>query len=66
MTVILVFIAFVFVGDAIALGISAIVENFSETASLLVFLGLFIGVFIVSWLLAVKVTERYLVQRRAS
>jgi hypothetical protein len=63
MSVILVFVAFVIVGDALAVGISSLVERFSESAGLLVFFALFAGVFVASWLLAVRVVERYLVRR---
>jgi hypothetical protein len=42
MSVIAIFALFVVVGDALAIGISSIVERFSDTASLFVFLALFI------------------------
>jgi hypothetical protein len=58
MSVIIFFVAFVIVGDAIAVGIASIVEQFSAYASLIVFLGLFIVVFWISWLAAVRVVER--------
>jgi hypothetical protein len=58
MIVILIFLGFVLVGDIAAVLIASMVEPFSKFASLLVFLGLFIGVFCVAWLLAVRVTER--------
>ena len=63
MSVILVFVAFVLVGDGIAVGIASIVEQFSESASLLVFLGLFVLVFWVAWQSAVHVTERYILRQ---
>jgi hypothetical protein len=59
MSVILVFALFVVVGDAVAVGISAIVERFSETASLFVFLALFILVFWIAWVCAVRVAESF-------
>ena len=62
MSVILVFLAFVIIGDAAAIGISYLFESISNSVSLLVFLGLFILVFGVAWKLAVLVTERYLVR----
>ena len=62
MSVILIFIAFVIVGDAAAIGISSLFEGYSKTVSLFVFLGLFMLVFVVAWQLAVRVTERYLVR----
>ena len=64
MIVILIFIGFVLVGDVAAVLIASMVEPFSQFASLLVFLGLFVGVFWVAWLLAVRVTERYVSARR--
>jgi hypothetical protein len=64
MIVILIFLGFVLVGDIAAVLIASMVEPFSKFASLLVFLGLFIGVFCVAWLLAVRVTERYILARR--
>jgi hypothetical protein len=62
MSVILVFIAFVLIGDAMAVGIASIVEPYSEHASLMVFLGLFVLVFVVAWMLAVRVTERFIIR----
>ena len=59
MSVILIFAIFVVAGDALAIGISSIVERFSETASLFVFLGLFILVFWIAWVCAVRVAERF-------
>ena len=49
------------VGDALAVLISSVVEHFSESASLLVFLGLYAGVFVISWLVAVRITEKYFI-----
>ena len=63
MSVILVFVAFVIIGDSIAVGIASIVERFSEHASLIVFLALFILVFWASWLAAVRVTERFILRQ---
>ena len=63
MSVILVFVAFVVVGDAFAVGIASIVERYSSYAGLMVFLGLFILVFWVSWLAAVRITERYILRQ---
>jgi hypothetical protein len=63
MTVIVVFLAFVIVGDAAAVSISYLFERVSNSASLLVFFALFALVFIVSWKLAVMVTERYLIRQ---
>lgn len=62
MSVILVFCVFVVIGDALAVDISAAVEHFSQPASLMVFLALFILVFWIGWLLAVRFTERYLIR----
>ena len=59
MSVILVFVAFVLIGDTAAVFISYLFERVSNFASLLVFLGLFILVFAVAWKLAVRVTERF-------
>ena len=63
MLVILVFIAFVVVGDTIAIGVSSVVEQFSKTSSLFVFLALFVAVFVAAWEAAVYVTERYILRR---
>jgi hypothetical protein len=64
MTVLLIFLALVFVGDAAAVGIASFVEHFSKSASLFVFLALFIAVFWMAWLGAVAITERYLIGSR--
>ena len=63
MSVILVFLVFVVVGDAVAIGISSVVEQFSKTASLFAFLGMFVAVFWGAWLAAVYVTERYILRQ---
>jgi hypothetical protein len=62
MSVIVVFIAFVLVGDTAAVYISYLFERVSNFTSLLVFLALFMLVFGVAWKLAVIVTERYIVR----
>ena len=63
MSVILVFIAFVVLGDGIAIGIAAVIEHFSKSASLLAFLGMFVLVFWIAWMLAVRVTERFILRQ---
>ena len=63
MSVILIYVVFVVIGDAVAVGISSVVERFSESASLLVFFALFVLVFWISWILAVRVAERFFVRQ---
>lgn len=60
MAAILIYVAFVIVGDVAAVGISYLFERISDTAGLLVFFALFIFVFWAAWKLAVYVTERYI------
>ncbi len=62
MSVILVYIVLVLVGDVAAIFISAAVEHFSKSASLMVFFVLFAGVFWLGWIVAVRITERFLVR----
>ena len=62
MSVILIYIVFVLIGDAAAVAISYMFERVSNTASLMVFFALFIFVFWAAWQLAVRVTERYIVR----
>ena len=57
MLIIAVFVIFV-----VAIGISSVIEQFSKSASLLAFLGMFVLVFAIAWPLAVRVTERYLIR----
>jgi hypothetical protein len=64
MSGILVFVALVITGDAIVVMISAAVEQFSKPASLFVFFGLFALVFWMGWILAVRITERFIIQGR--
>jgi hypothetical protein len=47
--------------DALAVFICSFVERYSETTSLLVFLGLFVVNFVIAWKIALGITERYLV-----
>jgi hypothetical protein len=61
MQVIGLFAVFVGVLDAIAIAICSVVESYSENASLLVFLALYAGNFIIAWKTALYLTERYLV-----
>jgi hypothetical protein len=63
MAIVLVFAAFVFIGDAIAVGISSIVERYSQFGSLIMFLGLFMLVFYIAWKLALMVTERCILRQ---
>jgi hypothetical protein len=60
MGIILIFVAFAVMGIAISMGVATVVEQYSSHASLLVFLGLFVAQFIVSWMLAVRVADRFL------
>ena len=62
MSVILIFVGLVFVGDAFAVMISAAVEHWSKSISLLVFFILFGAVFVAAWQIAVRIAERYLVR----
>lgn len=62
MSVILIFVAFVLAGDTIAVLISAMVEHWSQAASLMVFFALFLFVFWAAWQAAVFVTEKYIVR----
>jgi len=63
MSVILVFLVLVVLGDTAAVGVSAIVERFSQPASLFVFLALFVAVFWIAWQIAVYITERYILRQ---
>lgn len=64
MAVLLIFVSLVFVGDLVAVGIASLVEPFSKSAGLMVFLALFVTVFCVAWIAAVHITERYFIQSR--
>jgi lipopolysaccharide export LptBFGC system permease protein LptF len=63
MSVILIFVAFVVIGDTAAVFISYLFERVSNFTSLMVFLVLFALVFYVAWQLAVRVAERYFVRQ---
>jgi len=51
------FIISVVVGDLVAIAIAEIVEYFSKSISLFVFLGLFVVVIPIAWHIAVRFTE---------
>jgi len=57
MILLVAFTITVLVGDLVAVGIAEIVEYFNETASLMVFLALFIGMIPLAWRIAVRSTE---------
>jgi hypothetical protein len=59
MSLLVVFFVFMGLGDAIAVGISLLVEHFYERASLVVFFALFFSVFWLAWQGAVKITDRW-------
>jgi lipopolysaccharide export LptBFGC system permease protein LptF len=63
MSVILIFVVFVMIGDTAAVFISYLFERVSNFTSLMVFLVLFALVFYVAWQLAVRVAERYFVRQ---
>ena len=63
MSVILIFVVFVLIGDTAAVYISYLFERVSNFTSLMVFFALFMLVFYVAWKLAVRVTERYIVRQ---
>jgi hypothetical protein len=62
MSVIVIFAGLVVVGEFFAVLIAAGVEHISKTAGLLVFFALFAGVFVVSWILAVRIVEHHLIR----
>jgi hypothetical protein len=62
MAVILVYVVLVLIGDAAAVVIAGKMEDISQTASLITFFILFALIFWVGWILAVKITERFLVK----
>jgi hypothetical protein len=51
------FVISILVGDLVAIGIASVVEYFSKTISLFVFLALFLGVIPIAWRVAVRATE---------
>ncbi len=57
MMLIVAYVVFVVVGEFVAYLIGRVVEQWSTTAGLPVFLACFFIVFWVAWVLAVKVTE---------
>lgn len=57
MILLVAFTITVLAGDLIAVGIAEIVEYFNETASLMVFLALFIAMIPLAWRIAVRATE---------
>lgn len=57
MMLIVVYVAFVLIGELGAYVVGRIVEHWSTTAGLPVFLGCFFFVFWLAWVLAVRVTE---------
>jgi hypothetical protein len=61
MLVIVFFVLFSLILDAVAVGVCALIERSSEYASLLAFLGFFTVNFIFAWIAAVYVTERFFV-----
>jgi|Tabmets5t2r1_1033131.scaffolds.fasta_scaffold781728_1 hypothetical protein len=58
MILLLTFAAIVVVGQLVNVAIALTVEQFSESASVLVFLSLFAVVMIGAWLLAIRLTDR--------
>ena len=57
MSLIVIYVIGIFVGDAVAVGVAEVVERFSEKGSMIVFLSLYFFVFWVAWVVAVRLTE---------
>jgi hypothetical protein len=57
MSLMIVYIVLVFVGQAVAVTIGLLLDNFSKAMGLTVFLVLYFTVFVACWRLAVKLTE---------
>jgi hypothetical protein len=57
MTLLIVFVGIVAVGDLIAVGIGEVLDRFAPQVSLPVFLILFFAVFYFGWQLALRLTE---------
>ena len=62
MAVILVYVVIVLIGDAAAVVIAGKMEDVSQSASLITFFILFALIFWVGWIIAVRITERFLVK----
>jgi hypothetical protein len=60
MQIIAMFAVCVVMLNAIAIAICSIVERYSEYASLIAFLAMFVGNFVIAWKIALYLTERYL------
>ena len=61
MKALILYVAFVAIGVAIAAGLGYFIEiEFSSTASLIVFLALFFANFVVSWIAVILVMDRSL------
>jgi hypothetical protein len=60
MQVLAIFAALVIVQNIITGFLCTFIEAYSEHAGLLAFLAFFVGNFVVAWLLAVYITERFL------
>jgi hypothetical protein len=57
MVLLTAFIITVLVGDLAAVAIAEVIEYFNKTASLMVFLALFMGIIPFAWRIAVRATE---------
>jgi hypothetical protein len=57
MSLLIVYVIAIMVGDLLAVGVAEIVERYSEKASLGVFLALYFVVFWLAWRVAVRITE---------
>jgi hypothetical protein len=56
MSLIIVYVALLFVGQSLAIGVGMVVDNISQALGLFVFLALYFGVFVACWKLAVWLT----------
>ena len=57
MILLVTFVVTLVVGDLLVIGIAWMVEQFSKTLGLFVFLGLFLGIIPLAWKIAVRITE---------
>ena len=57
MSLMVVYVTLLFIGQAAAVVIAVLLDNISKALGLAVFLGLYFAVFVICWKLAVRLTE---------
>lgn len=57
MSLLIVYVVLVFIGQALAVTVGIVLDNYSKAAGLTAFLAMYFAVFVIAWKIALRLTE---------